>query len=128
MASRRTSGSGWGLVGLIAALAFFVGIILCIVGGWVRDNSAITLVLVIMGIIVGLFNITAKEIMPFLIAAIALIVAGAVAGTTFDTLNRFANLGDVLNAMLGYLAVFMVPAAIINAVRMVVKLAQPGED
>lgn len=51
-----------GLLNTIGAMAFFVGVLLSIVGGiFSQDNSTIVLILVILGIIIGLFNISAKE-------------------------------------------------------------------
>jgi len=65
-------------IGIIGMIAFFAGMIISLVGGiWFRDNAGISLALVIMGIIVGFFNITAKEAMLFLVAAIALVVVGS---------------------------------------------------
>ncbi len=111
--------------GLVGAAAFLVGMILSIIGGiWIRDSGTITLILVIGGILVGLLNITAKEVVPFLIATIALIVVGQ---TGFVSLNDVAvGFGDGLNAIVGYIAAFMAPAAVINAMRAVWALARPG--
>lgn len=64
------------MIGSIGMLAFFIGMIICIVGGWVRDSGSLALTLVILGLIVGLLNITAKELLPFLVAAIALVIVG----------------------------------------------------
>ena len=113
-------------IGIIGMIAFFAGMIISVVGGiWFRDNAGISLTLVIMGIIVGLFNITAKEAMLFLVAAIALVVVGS---GSFSALNHIVDgFGTSLNGIVGYIATFMVPAAIINAIRIMWKLAQPGD-
>ncbi len=110
---------------ILTAAAFFAGMILAIVAGIVtRESGAIVLALVIMGIIVGLFNISTREMVPFLVSAIALIVAGT---GIFDPLNDvWDGLGRSLNSIVHYVAVFMTPAAIINAMRMVWYLARPG--
>ena len=112
-------------IGIIGMIAFFAGMIISVVGGiWFHNNAAISLALVIMGIIVGFFNITAKEAMLFLIAAIALVVVGS---GSFTALNDiFDGFGTALNGIVGYIAIFMVPAAIINAIRVMWTLAQPG--
>ena len=113
-------------VGIVGMIAFFVGMIISVVGGiWFRDNAAFSLTLVIMGMIVGFFNITAKEAMLFLVAAIALVVVG---NGSFTALNDIFNgFGTSLNGIVGYIATFMVPAAIINAIRIMWKIAQPGD-
>lgn len=114
------------LFGYIGLLAFFVGIILAIVGGiGYHDNSGVTLTLVIVGILVGLLNITGKEVLPLLIAAIALIVVGLTKGfLPLDDLGGEA--GTKINAIVGYLATFMAPAAVISAFRAIWAVARPG--
>jgi hypothetical protein len=120
------------LAGTIGLLAFFVGIILAIVGGiGYHDNSGIILTLVIVGIVVGLLNITGKEVLPLLIAAIALIVVGT-AGLggdkgVFGALNDLGGeAGTKINAIVAYLATFMAPAAVISAFRAIWAVARPG--
>ena len=100
-----------------------------IAGGLSRDNGTIILVLVILGVIVGLFNITSREMIPFLVAAIALVVVGTATDPfgPLDDISWLEGLGRTLNAMVTYIAVFMTPAAVINAVRVVWSLAQPGD-
>jgi hypothetical protein len=59
--------------------AFIIGLILAIVGGLVaHDNAAVVVILIVLGLVVGLLNVTGKEIMLFLVATVALIVAGGV--------------------------------------------------
>lgn len=110
----------------IGLLAFFIGIILAIVGGiGYHDNSGITLTLVIVGILVGLLNITGKEVLPLLIAAIALIVVGLTQGfLPLDDLGGEA--GTKINAIVAYLATFMAPAAVIAAFRAIWAVARPN--
>jgi hypothetical protein len=114
------------LAGTIGLLAFLVGIILAIVGGiGYHDNSGITLTLVIVGILVGVLNITGKEVLPLLIAAIALIVVGLTKG--FAPLNDLGGeAGTKINDIVAYIAIFVTPAAIISAVRAIWAVARPG--
>jgi len=127
MSRDSTSRTQGGLVVALGAIAFLAGMLLAIIGGGVsRDNGTIVLILVILGIIVGLFNITSREMIPFLVAAIALVVVGTVGA--FSSLDDIIDgLGRVLNGMVVYIAVFMTPAAIITAIRVVWSLARPGE-
>ncbi|MBM3156298.1 MAG: hypothetical protein FJ004_03320 [Chloroflexi bacterium] len=119
------------MFGYIGLLAFLGGIILAIVGGAVSaDNGGIVLALVIMGILVGVLNVTAKEVLPLLIAAIALIVVGGVGGGEggFGPLDDLGGeAGTKINQMVAYLATFMAPAAVISAFRAVLALARPGD-
>lgn len=112
--------------GAIGLLAFLGGMILAIVGGiWYPDKSGITLALVIMGIIVGVLNITRKEVLPLLIAAIALIVISSTG--PFQPLNHFGgSAGDKIDYIVYYLAALMSPAAIICAIRTVWAVARPN--
>ena len=114
------------LAGTIGLLAFLGGMVLAIVGGiGYRDYGSITLALVIMGILVGLLNITGKEVLPLLIAAIALIVVGLTKG--FAPLNDLGGqAGTRINDIVAYIAIFITPAAIISAVRAIWALARPG--
>ena len=123
----------WRMGAVLGALAFFIGMFIAVICGAVpdwRSSGVVVLILVILGIVVGVFNITGKEIIPFLIAAIALVVVGGISGGSFsalDDIDAIDGLGRALDAIVGLIAVFMVPAAVINAVRVVVELARPGE-
>lgn len=105
-------------------LAFIVALLLSIVGGIASpDSGQIVLALVILGIIVGLLNVSQKEMAPLLLAAIALVVVG---GTGFVALdNIVASLGTTIDRMVHYMAVFMAPAALISAVRIMVAVGLP---
>ena len=115
----------WNVQAIIGMIGFFGGMILAVVAGifW-KDVAGISLALVILGIIVGILNITEKDIMPFLVAAIALVVVGS---GGFNILNDLINgFGTILNSIVGHIATFMVPAAIISAVRSMWRLALPS--
>lgn len=118
------------LLGMVAMVAFVAGYVLSIIFGIVApDNGAVILILVILGIIVGLLNITGKEIVPYLIAAIALIIVGNF--QAFSPLNdvwEAVALGDVLNDIVGLMATFSAPAAVIQAVRAGITLAKPSDN
>jgi len=126
MAEKAKPDASRKLSSYIGLLAFFVGIILAIVGGiGYHDNSGITLTVVIVGILVGLLNITGKEVLPLLIAAIALIVVGLTQG--FLPLNDLGGeAGTKINAIVAYLATFMAPAAVISAFRAIWAVARPN--
>ena len=112
---------GKGVLGFVGFWAFIVGFILAILAGifW-PSNGTIVIVLVILGIIIGFLNITAKEFMLFLLATVALVVVGGQAFTSLGTVG--AKLGDVL----GHIAILVAPAAIIAAVKALWSVAKPG--
>lgn len=101
--------------------AFFIGAILAIIAGLFQGLIPVTVVmtlLVVLGLIVGLLNITVKETSQFLVASIALIVAGIV------NLGLIPYVGDYLRAILTNIVVFVVPAAIIVALKTIYSLAK----
>lgn len=79
-------------------------------------DAYVTLVLLILGIIVGLVMINVKEVTPFLVASIALIVAGLAnvwnpLGTIHELLYYWAY------SILRYIMAFVAPAAVIIAIK-----------
>ncbi len=110
-----------------AHYTFLIGLALAVVVGLFNDffNSLLGVhaaqvyvtTFVLLGTIVGLFNLTAKETMPFLIAALALMLAGIV------NLNLVYGIGKVLRPALSNIVVFVVPGAIIVALKTIWKLA-----
>ncbi len=112
-------------LGIVGFIAFIIGLLLAIIGGiaW-RDNGGIILALVILGIIVGLLNVTTKEIIPLLLAAVALIVVGSAGFTPLNGLIH--GLGTVADGMVNYIARLMAPAAVIAAIKALWAVGFPG--
>jgi hypothetical protein len=84
-------------------------------------NGYVTLILLILGIIVGLVSITAKEVHPFLIAAIALIVAST-SKVWFPLATIHSLLAYWADGILSYIVAFVAPAAVIIAIRSVIAI------
>jgi hypothetical protein len=106
--------------------AFIIGLILAVVAGLITvnkdPNAAVVVVLIILGLIIGLLNITGKEIMLFLVATIALIVTGHV----FQSLTVL-NLGKYLDQILNYVATLMAPAAVVASIKALWAIGRPGD-
>jgi hypothetical protein len=103
--------------------AFIIGLILCVVAGFAWANSnGVVIALLILGLIIGFLNVTAKETMLFLVATIALMVAGRVFGPL-----TVLSLGKHLDNVLVYVATLMAPAAIIAAIKALWAVGKPGE-
>lgn len=113
------------LLSIAAALAFISGYIIAIITGvWWADHDGLVLTLVLLGMVVGLLNITGREIIPYLIAAVALVVVGSF--EAFTPLNEVRNgLGNDLNDIVRLMAIFTAPAAVIQAIRAGVVLSAP---
>jgi len=91
-------------------------------------NGYITLLMLILGIIVGLISITTKEVTSFLIAAIALMVTRVGVGTAYDVWEPLSRIHELLyywaTGILNYVVAFVAPAAVIIAVKAVYILAR----
>jgi hypothetical protein len=110
----------WAFITLVM-IAILAGLVAGIVGkaavGWV------TLAMVILGIIVGFTTITCREAVPFLTAAIALLVANA--GGIFLIIDEvLPPLGTIIDAIVNNIAAFVAPAAIILALKVIVGIAK----
>ena len=84
------------------------------IGGW------LLLLLVELGLIVGLLNVTEKETTPFLVAAAALLITG----TTGGSLAIIPVIGGYLQNIVQNIAVFVTPAAIVVALKAIQSLAK----
>ena len=142
-----SSNGGISWAGAIGFLAFIAGIVLAIIAGIAVEPRTIlsidpeivagpakhpdtvatmVLILAILGIIVGVLNITAKEVLLLMVAAIALLVVGS-NGNGFDILDKVAGgFGTTITDILYYFGRLMAPAAVIAAVRALFAVGFPG--
>ncbi len=98
--------------------AFLIGVVLAIIAGLVpaMQTPTVMWVLVLLGLIVGLLNITAKEVQEFLIATVALVVAANAAAD-------MVALGMMTTAILNNIVTFVFPAALLVALKAIWSLA-----
>jgi len=106
--------------------AFMGGVVLAIILGVfgtyvVAYTEAITYLLIVLGLIVGLVNVKQKEAFNFLIASIALLAVGA-AG-----LDMLPVVGTYVRTILTNIATFVAPAAILVALKAIYDLASKGK-
>ena len=104
----------------VAHYTFFAGLLVAIVAGLFRNllsPEVLVTTLVILGFVVGLFNLTVKETNGFLIAAVALMLAGIV------NLGLIPGVGIYLRSILSNIVVFVVPGAIIVGMKAIWNLA-----
>lgn len=104
---------------LVGGWAFIIGVVLAMCAGLLSFGAdpIVLAVLVVLGLVVGLLNITAKEAMPFLLITTALVIVSSLGGSV---LNNIPILRQVLSA----LVVFIIPAVIVVAIRAVFALAR----
>ena len=108
----------------IGKWAFIIGAVLAVIMGigvglgqaW-GANAWLILLLVVLGLVVGFVNITAKEVQGFLIASIAVLVANTANLTAANTL--VSSLGDILAGIIANVVYIVAPAALIVALRAV---------
>jgi len=104
--------------------AFIIGLILAIVvallSGPLPPDWAV-IVLAILGIIVGLLNVTGKEVEKFLIAAIAFLLSFQSLSNVFIAISGgWTAIGTFFNLI----SVFMAPAAAVVAIKALYNLAR----
>lgn len=107
---------------LIGAWAFLIGVILAVIIGLFSSylgqaTIAIQSILAVIGIVVGLLNISDKDITTFLWASLSLVVVGYMGQ---NALGIIAQIGGILNALL----LMFVPATIIVALKAVFSIAR----
>lgn len=105
----------------LGELAFLAFVIIAILAGLATsayptgDYGVVTAVLVVLGVIVGLLNVSEKETTPFLVASIALLVAGT---ASFEAIT-VGGVGKVIENILNFIGAFVAPAAVIVAIKAV---------
>jgi len=107
----------------IGAWAFLIGIVVAVTLGvfsaQVTAGTKIIVlwVLIFLGILIGVLNITNKESKNFLLTSLALVLVSYFGGTV---LNTIPALGNILWALL----VLFVPTTIIVALKLVFEMAK----
>jgi len=85
------------------------------IDGWIM------LVMLILGLIIGFLSITSKEVTPFLIATIALVVAAS-ANIWLPLQNIHELLYYFATYILKYIVAFAAPAAVVVALKSVLNM------
>jgi len=100
---------------LLGSWSFLVGIVLAILVGLgvgISLTPTVTAVLVLLGLIVGLLAVSAKDVEPFVMATVVILLAAFVGKGILSNVTLL-NLGSVLDAIVA----LMVPAAVIVALK-----------
>jgi len=105
--------------------AFLAGVLLALVLGLLQglgvvgDYALLSLLLIVLGLVVGLTTVTSKETDSFLIASVALLSVGAAGLSNLGG----QTIGAVLADALANLRSFVAPAALVVALKSIYKLA-----
>jgi hypothetical protein len=105
---------------IIGGWAFVIGIVIAIlIGIGVPLTDTVVAVLVVLGIIIGLLNISDKEVNAFMMASIAVLLAAYIGGSVLSKVP-FVSLGNALMSI----EAMVVPAIIIVALKEVFEIAK----
>jgi len=84
-------------------------------------SGTIAWVLVVIGLLVGLLNVNDKEVQPFLLSGLALIIASALGASIVASIPKA---GPIMASVLASLLIVFVPATIIVALKNVFSLSR----
>ena len=100
---------------MVGSWSFLVGIVLAVLVGLgvgVSLTPTVTAVLALLGVIVGLLAVSARDVEPFVMDTIVVLLAAFVGRDVLSAVT-LVNLGSVLDAVVA----LMVPAAVIVALK-----------
>ena len=103
---------------IIGKWAFIIGLVLAIIAGLIEGVYTIpslTLILVILGLIVGFLNITEKDTVKLLVAIIALTLVGGLTISVIPTINIY------LAAILKNILIFASAAGLVVAIKAIIE-------
>ncbi len=102
---------------MVGKWAFVIGLVLTVLIGHIFQAEKAIWILAILGIIVGLLNITREDTERFLLAAIAL-------GLSVTALNTVPLFGPAFTNILGYVAAFVSGAMVVVALKALFQTAK----
>lgn len=102
----------------IGGWSFIAGVAIAVIAAFIAVPYG-ALLLVVLGLVVGFLNVKDKDISSFLIATIALLVAGA----TSQNLSSIPQAGTYLASILSSIQAFVAPAAIVAGLKAVWNIA-----
>jgi ATP synthase protein I len=112
-------------------LAYIVGLAIAIVAGIVTLSAnlvvLVSLLLGLIGIFVGLMNIKDREVLLFLVAAIAFMISASSLASVFTTLGAQLGvnfLGQAVTQILTNIIVLTAPAAAVVAIKALYDLSK----
>jgi hypothetical protein len=123
--SRENSLGAWSfLIGVILAIIIGVSTSLISIPALTRFSSQIYGILIILGIIIGSVNVSAKDTQTFMIAGAVLVIVSGFGMESVTGSLIGIGLGDLVSSVFGALLVLFVPATIIVALKTVFSIAQ----
>ncbi|MFA6089788.1 MAG: hypothetical protein WC755_08070 [Candidatus Woesearchaeota archaeon] len=118
----------------LGAWAFLLGVILAIIIGLSASlisipvltayNKVIYSLLVVLGVIVGLMNVTGKDSEKFMIAGVVLVIVSKFGMDSVNASLIGIGVGSMVTSVFGALLVLFVPATIVVALKTVFSIAK----
>lgn len=105
----------------IGAWAFIFGIILAMVAGFWPLSPAMISTLIVLGLVVGFLNIETHQANNFLFTTLVLVLISSLGG---NLLGQITIIGTTLNSIFSAIVTFVIPAAIIVALKSIYTLAK----
>jgi uncharacterized membrane protein len=102
----------------IGKWAFIAGLVIAVLAGLFFQPGWAIWVLAILGVIVGLFNVTAEDTRGFLLASIALTLSAT-------ALNTLPIVGTAVSYILPFVVAFVAGATIVIALKELFQAARP---
>lgn len=118
---------GKSIANRVIAYSFTIGIVIALILGLISSllpgtvAPILTSVLILMGIIVGFFNITPNETKDYVLYVTAIVVVVALGG---NNLGQLQVIGKYLVSVLNAILAFVLPSVIVVAIRAVINLAK----
>lgn len=113
---------GKDMMAIVGPWAYMLGVAAAIVLGFAMPNNAMAFWgLGVLGLIVGLLNVTEKETLLFLVAAIAFLSSANSLSALFV---QVPALGDAAAYMFKYLVAFTAPAAAIVSIKALYEISK----
>jgi hypothetical protein len=114
---------GGSLINKIGSWSFLLGVLIAVIAGIISPGGVTTTatsILILLGLIAGFLNVTQKETTGFLLASVSLVIVTAFGGAA---LGEVATIGPYLEGILAAILTFVIPAAIIVALKSIYSLA-----
>jgi len=105
-------------MGQMGKWAFIVGLVISVVAGVLEPAAWMFLALAVLGLVVGILNITGEETKTFLLAAIGLILSAS------SLMIIPQGIGEAVTGIATNFAVFISPAVLVVALKSLFEVAK----
>lgn len=104
----------------IGVWSFIAGLVIAVIAGFAWSNT-FAMVLGVLGIVVGLINISDREVMMYLISSIAILLG---ASSLSGMISFIGVASDFLTNLLRAITIFVAPGAVVVAIKGIFEIAK----